>query len=103
MATKEQEPQQPGLKDEGQPLSAVIGNHVLRALGRPGDLQGVQVRPLWEDRYRVNVLVGRDPASARVVHSFFLVVDGAGNILAATPTVTRRYGPGGEALEHRRV
>ena len=71
--------------------SATIGGHVLRALGQPGALQGVQVRQLWEGHYRVNVLVGADAASVRVAHSYFLVTDGDGNVLGSMPAITRQY------------
>jgi hypothetical protein len=72
-------------------LIAAIGKQVTHALGQPDDLQQVQVRLLWGDRYRVNVVVGADAASTRVAHSNFLVADGNGNILASTPQITRRY------------
>src|SRR5262249_28300601 len=78
-------------KEDGQQMNAIIGNLVMGTLGQPGDFYQVQVRPLWEDHYRVNVLVGVDAASARVAHSYFLVADGDGNIIASTPTITRRY------------
>jgi hypothetical protein len=71
--------------------NAVIGGQVMRALGQPGDLHRVEVRPLWEDHYRVNVLVGLDAVSARVAHSYFLVTDGQGTIVTATPAITRQY------------
>ena len=74
-----------------QALMAVIGAHLLHALGQPDGFQRVQVRPLWEDRYRVNVFLGADVASARVAHSYFLVADGEGNILASTPAIQRCY------------
>jgi hypothetical protein len=51
----------------------------------------VQVQRLWEEHYRVNVLVGADAASARVAHSYFLVIDGAGRVSACTPELTRQY------------
>ena len=79
-------------KQERQRLDAVIGKHVLHALGQPGDLHRVQVRRLWDDHYRVNVLVGTDAASARVANSYFLVIDGDGAIVASTPRITRPYG-----------
>src|SRR5215207_11452523 len=81
----------PGQAPPGQPdgkrqrLNAVIGQHVLRTLGQPAGLQCVQVRHLWADHYRVNVFVGPDAVSARVAHSYFLVADGGGKVLAATP------------------
>jgi hypothetical protein len=76
---------------ERDKLSALLGGSVLRLLGEPGGLHRVQVRALWEGRYRVNVLVGADAASAKVAHSFFLVADPDGNILASSPEITRRY------------
>ena len=69
----------------------MVGGHVLRLLGKPADLHKVQVRHLWEDHYRVNVLVGEDAACIKFAHSFCLVADDAGNILASTPQITRQY------------
>jgi hypothetical protein len=77
-----------------QQRKAVIGQHVMHTLGQPADLHTVQVRYLWEDHYRVNVFVGVDAASAKVAHSYFLVADSDGNILASTPKVTRQYQEG---------
>ena len=78
-------------KVDDQQLNAVIEKHVMRTLGRPGDLQRVQVRRLWDDRYRVNVVVGLDSASAKIPHSYFLVVDSDGNIIASNPEIARLY------------
>jgi hypothetical protein len=39
----------------------------------------------------VNVLVGADVVSVRIPHSYFLVVDGDGTILASTPEITKQY------------
>ena len=78
-------------REEREQLRAVIGKQVLDALGRPGDLLGMQARPLWQDHYRVNVFVGVDAASAKIAHSYFLVVDGEGTIIASTPKITRQY------------
>ena len=58
-------------KQERQQRNALIGKNVLHALGQPADLLKVQVRPLWENHYRVNVLVGVDAASTKVAHSTF--------------------------------
>lgn len=92
MPTKQQSPTPAETaKQETKQQTAVIGGYVLRALGQPGDLHLVQVRPLWEGHYRVNVLVGADASSVRVAHSYFLVADGDGNILTATPAITRQY------------
>jgi hypothetical protein len=72
-------------------LNAVIGTHVLRALGQPGDRFRVVVKRLWDDHYRVNVLVGADVTTTTIAHSYFLVADGDGNVSGATPTIKRRY------------
>ena len=53
--------------------------------------EDVQVRRLWGDRYRVNVLVGDAAATARVAHSYFLAADGSGNIKSSDPAIGRRY------------
>jgi hypothetical protein len=78
-------------KQAPEQRKAVIGKHVIHTLGQPGDLHAVQVRHLWEDHYRVNVFVGVNAASAKVAHSYFLVADSDGNILASTPKITRHY------------
>jgi hypothetical protein len=41
--------------------------------------------------YRVNVFAGADAVSARVAHSYFIVTDNDGNIVASPPRITRRY------------
>jgi len=72
-------------------LNALIGEQVLQALGKPRNLLKVQVRPLWDGNYRVNVLVGADAACAKIPHSYFVVTDGDGNVLAATPKIHKQY------------
>jgi hypothetical protein len=72
-------------------LSALIGKQVLDALGQPGGLLKTQVRPLWQDLFRVNVFIGVDAASAKVAHSYFLVVDSDGTITGSTPKIARQY------------
>jgi len=71
-------------------LQALIGAAVIRALGRPDDLRAVQVRWLWDDHYRVNVLTGEDGPAA-ITHSYFLTADGAGVILEFSPPIVRTY------------
>jgi hypothetical protein len=72
------------------PHSAAIRDHVLRALGRPTSFREVQVRLLWEGRYRVNVLVGPSAVDARIPHSYFLVVDDEGKVLSSEPKLAAR-------------
>jgi hypothetical protein len=69
-----------------------IGQRVMLALGKPDDLFRVQVRELWERRYRVNVYTGPDASSARVAHSYFLETDDDGEVIKSTPNLKRRYG-----------
>jgi hypothetical protein len=72
-------------------IKKLIGDQVLQGLGTPGDLVRVQVRFLWTNHYRANVLVGADVASARVAHSYFLVADDDGRISASTPKIAKHY------------
>jgi hypothetical protein len=67
--------------------NSLIGKQVIHTLGRPEGLLGVQVRPLWQDHYRVNVLVGADAASAIIAHSYFVEADVDGNIIESTPKI----------------
>jgi hypothetical protein len=78
---------------ESEQLTTQIGNHVLHALGQPSALSRVQVRRLWENRYRVNVLVGTDVTTTKIAHSYFLVTDDDGNVKVTTPAITRQYRP----------
>jgi hypothetical protein len=72
-------------------LKVGVGRRVILALGRPDDLIRVQVRELWERRYRVNIYVGPDVVSARVAHSYFLETDDDGTIVKSTPRIKRQY------------
>lgn len=90
-ATGQREPDRDAAPQDRERLNRLIGERVLHALGEPGGLQQVQVRLLWEEHYRVNVLVGADLASAKVAHSYFLATDHDGNIVTATPELRKRY------------
>jgi hypothetical protein len=68
-----------------------VGRHVMGALGTPGDLQRLDVRPLWGGRFRVNVVLGDSPQRVRIAHSYFIVVDGNGAVVEATPRIIRLY------------
>jgi len=90
MPTNQQEKQHRDQeKRERNELNAMIGKHVMGALGKQTGLHKVQVRRLWENYYRVNILVGPDAASAKVAHSYFLKVDGDGKIIESTPNIQR--------------
>jgi hypothetical protein len=73
-------------------LREAIARAVLRALGQPEGLRGVDVRFLWDNRYRVNVLIGGDATTVKIAHSYYLQTDSEGGILTATPALTRKYG-----------
>ena len=89
--TGQREPDRDTAHPDRDRLNRLIGERVLHVLGEPGGLQQVQVRPLWQEHYRVNVLVGAELTSAKVAHSYFLATDRAGNIVTATPEITKRY------------
>ena len=92
MTTKQQEKQPAvAVKQDHREQDAVIGNRVIRELGHPPGLHQVQVRHLWNDHYRVNIFVGADVGSAKVAHSYFLAVDGEGNITACNPKIMKQY------------
>jgi hypothetical protein len=76
---------------EREKLDILIRERVIRALGRPSCPHRVQVRRLWEDYYRVNVLLGEDAATAKIVNSYFVEADGDGNIVESTPAITKQY------------
>jgi hypothetical protein len=72
-------------------LNAVIGEQVINILGEPGNLLQTQVRLLWNNSYRVNLLVGADVTCAKVANSYFIKTDSDGNILESTPKITKQY------------
>jgi hypothetical protein len=82
-ARKDKEQQDPEL------LKTLIRGHVLRALGEGGTGR-VQVRPLWGEYYRVNIIVEEGPGRITIPRSYFLRTDGAGNVLESTPKLTKQ-------------
>src|SRR4051794_10840163 len=76
---------------KAEDLTARIRGQVLRLLGEPEGLRTVQVRRLWDNRYRVNVFVGPPAAAARVAHSYFVTVDPDGTIVGSDPRIGREY------------
>jgi len=97
MATKQAEQKRTDLdarerdkREEGL-LEAVILDAVLTELGRPTEQYRVQVKRVWGNNYRVNVLMGPDSVSLRMAHSYFLTADANGKILTSTPTLKKVY------------
>jgi hypothetical protein len=78
-------------KQESVQRNSEIAGHLLQVLGKPGDFHSVQVRHLWGDHFRVNVLVGLDAASLKVAQSFFLVAASDGNIVSSNPIIKKQY------------
>jgi hypothetical protein len=72
-------------------LNTLIGEQVIHSLGEPGDLLQLQVRRLWEDHFRVNVLIGRDITSFKIANSYFVKADSDGNIVESNPKITKKY------------
>lgn len=87
---KPQEQQSEPQKQERQQLDSALGRSVVSCLESTGDIQRVQVRLLWQNRYRVNVYVGADAASVRIASSYFLVTDEVGNIIESSPALVRQ-------------
>lgn len=77
--------------DKHETLDNLIREQVIHALGTPTDLIDVQVRMVWADHYRVNVFVGVNSGSVRVANSFFVVIGRDGNLISATPKITKKY------------
>ena len=77
--------------DKRETQSALIGEQVIHTLGQPDGLHNVQVRWLWENQYRVNVLIGADAASARIANSYFVKADSDGNIVRSSPKIRKLY------------
>jgi hypothetical protein len=78
-------------QDKRKALNNLIIEQVIHALGTPTDLRKVQVRKVWDDHYRVNVIVGVDAGSVRVANSYFVVIDSDGSLIASTPEITKQY------------
>jgi hypothetical protein len=78
-------------QDERRTLDKLISEQVIHALGKPIDLRKVQVRKVWKDHYRVNVIVGESAGSVRLANSYFVVIDSEGRLIASTPKITKQY------------
>jgi hypothetical protein len=90
MSTKHHDPvKAERQKQARQQMDALIRKQVIAALGQPDESYSVQVRRLSEHCYRVNVVRGLGTSAPRIANSYFLVTDGAGNILTATPPIAK--------------
>ena len=91
MAPTHGDRQTDGIEPGDPPPGRSVRSGVLAALGRPPGLYEVAVRPLWENHYRVNVLVGTAPTAVRIAHSYFVEAREDGTIFSAAPRITRSY------------
>lgn len=91
MTTAKQPQKDRSEKRERQQHDTGIGQQVLHSLGEPSDFLRVVVRHLWDDCYRVNILVGADLTAATIPHSYFLVTDSTGRIVTSTPKIAKQY------------
>jgi hypothetical protein len=90
MPTTQQREQDRDLeKHKSETLQALIEEQVMHRLGRAPGVRNVQVRKLWENRYRVNVLVGDNAVSAKIASSYFVKADSDGNIVDSDPEMTK--------------
>ncbi len=72
-------------------LKTLIRSQVVHSLGTPDDMLKVQVYPVGNANFRVNVVVGKNASAARIADSFFLTADEDGNIVASSPKIARLY------------
>jgi hypothetical protein len=70
---------------------ALIRDAVITSLGRPPGLYRVAVLPLWQGHFRVNVLIGPDPTSVCIPHSYFVVAGDDGKIISSKPPIVRLH------------
>lgn len=68
----------------------LIRDKLLQAIGEPADFFRLQVKSLWGDYYRANVLVGTFN-ECRVDRSYFLRATPDGEIVASVPPIKREY------------
>lgn len=92
MTTKPQDKLQDKPKAASAPrvnsLDQVIIDQITKGLNHPKETHTIQVRHLWENRYRVNVFVAGECGTSRVAHSFFVSTNSEGVILESNPAIT---------------
>jgi hypothetical protein len=71
-------------------LHFLIGKKLLKSLGSLDGVLKVKVHPVGNDHFRVNVLVGKNLAVAKISNSYFVSADQQGNILESRPKIVLR-------------
>ena len=91
---KESEPKAPDLRP-----TVALG--VLSLMGRPQNLHEIVVKPLWDNRFRVNVWCHVAQAKEitalydpkLITDSFFVWTNPLGDIVQTSPEIKKKYGP----------
>jgi hypothetical protein len=90
--TKQQREQDRDLEQhKTETLRSLVEEQAIHRLGKPVGLRHVQVRRLWENRYRVNVLTGESAVFAKIANSYFVKADSDGNIVESDPEMTKLF------------
>jgi hypothetical protein len=76
-------------RQERDALRALIEQQIVQRLGEADGPRQVQVRRLWDDHYRVNVLVGTPAMTSKVSNSYFVEADSDGHIVESNPEIAR--------------
>lgn len=77
-------------------LVATVKKNVLKALGRPTGFHSISCVNVFNNNFRVNVfcMIGDGRAvfpAIRITQSFFVKIDGNGEILASEPSIHKEY------------
>lgn len=92
-----------GRTTEEREWDAIVTRQVLADLGTPPGLHLVVVKPLFTNRYRINVLVENLPDERlavrmfRISHSYFAHINEMGKIIRISPAISHQYGRQGAA------
>ena len=93
MAAIEQAKDKPDKSLSVDTMKELIRRQVVQKMGTPPELLGIYVRPLWGDRYRVNVVVGKEISSSKISRSYFVVADAEGAIVRSLPEIVQNEIP----------
>jgi hypothetical protein len=80
-------PVSPSVPIAEEQTKAMIRTVVLGTLKQRNCGERIQVHLLWDNHYRVNVVIGDAALSVTISKSYFLIVDGAGKIVASSPAL----------------
>jgi hypothetical protein len=83
----------PGGTSGEERLNTLVWEQVLHALGEPHNLFWVQIFPLRDRNYRMNVYVGTNAANFKIPYSYFVEADDDGMVLSSSPPIHKLYLP----------